>query len=113
MAAESATVCNARGILCFTHVVLNSLCYYFTEKYKDNVADEDLDRYVFARAYTYYYGGDFRRCPDTGVDNWNESKQLPFFVTRVYDILVEKGELPQIDVRSTADSEISPAVPLS
>lgn len=104
MAGETASACNARGDLSYTHVVLNSLYDYFTRKYGEVVAEDDMDRYVFDRAYTQYHGGELRSCANSAIHEWTEQKPLPFFVTRVYDVLVEKGELPHLEVRSVADA---------
>lgn len=103
MAGETATACNARGDLSWTHVVLNCLYDYFSCRYNESHED-DMDQYVFGRAHQSYYGVEQTELSKHVLANWDPSKPLPFFVTRVYDLLVEEGKLPRIEVRTLADA---------
>ncbi len=102
MAEDTATACNARGDLSWTHIVLNYLYDYFTRRYNETQS-HDMDQYVFSRAYRHYYGGEPCSTQAETLASWTADKPLPFFVTRVYDLLVEKGELPKQEVRSVSD----------
>lgn len=98
MAEKTATECNSGGDLSWTNIVLNSLFDYFSRKYHALVREDEMDQYVFERAYHYYYG------QSDVVTAWQEGTPLPFFVTRAYDTLVEKGELPKLHVQTAEDA---------